>query len=53
MEDNPGRVNDTDRMNYTPLILAALRGNMSLFMWLVDEKGADVNITRADGMSAL
>ena len=55
VEANPGRVNDRDRHgNDTPLIVAARREEgLSLVVWVLDEKGADVNVTMADGRSAL
>ena len=53
VETNPGRVNDRDREGLTPLIAAAsIKESLSLVVWLLDEKGADVNGTMADGTSA-
>ena len=51
MEANPGRVNDRDRGGETPLIAAGSRWDeLSMVVWLLDEKGADVN---ANGCAAL
>jgi hypothetical protein len=54
VEANPGRVNDRDTKGVTPLVAAAVQsGSISLVVWLLDEKGADVNATMASGRSAL
>ena len=54
VEANPGRVNDRDMDGYTPLTAAvAYKKGMSLIMWLLDEKGVDVNATTLYGSSAL
>jgi ankyrin repeat protein len=54
MEANPGRVNDKDREGDTPLTVgAADLKNLTLVVWLLDEKGADVNATTVDGSSVL
>ena len=51
VEANPGRVNDRDSEGLTPLIAAAsIKESLSLVVWLLDEKGADVNGTMADGI---
>lgn len=43
VEANLSRVNDEDDQGYTPLYLAVYPGNdLSLVLWLLDEKGADV-----------
>jgi hypothetical protein len=46
---NPGRVNDGDRAGDTPLVAAAWKHIHSLVVWLLDEKGADVNVIGSDG----
>lgn len=47
VEANPGRVNDEDMnpsTHYTPLFVAvAFHESLALALWLLDEKGADVN----------
>lgn len=54
VEANPGRVNDRDSKCYTPLSAAAVREHsLSLFVWLLDEKGADVNATTVHGYTPL
>jgi len=54
VEANPGRVNDRDRIGFTPLLTAASRKDgLSMVMWLPDEKGVGVNATMANGGSAL
>ena len=53
---NPERVNDRDRdqEGCTALFAAAdFRESLPLTVWLVDEKGADVNATTSRGLSAL
>jgi len=46
VEANPGRVNDRDRNGETPLFRAAWRHNsLALVVWLVGEKGVDMNAT--------
>jgi len=54
VEANPGRLNDADRRGYMALVAAAgdLQ-SLSLVMWLLDEKGANVNGTIENGISAL
>ena len=53
MEANPGRVN-RDAIGWTPLVAAAKKEErLSLAMWLLDEKGADVCATTAVGNRAL
>lgn len=45
METNPERVNDRDdKLGATPLSVAIFL-NLTLVVWLLDEKGADVNAT--------
>ena len=54
VEANPGRVNDRGRYGDTPLVAAADEfKSLPLVVWLLDEQGADVNVTAADGRSAL
>ena len=54
VEANPGRVNDQDSEGRTPLSAAAGKEEgLSLVVWLLDEKGADVNATDSDGDNAL
>ena len=54
VEANPGRVNDTDSNGHTPLWAAVIRQEgLSLVVWLLDEKGADVNATTTIGATAL
>jgi len=44
VEANPGRVDDKDRYGRTPLYVAVRDiKSLALTVWLVDEKGADVN----------
>ena len=44
VEANPGLVNDRDDGGCTPLYVAACGiKSLALTVWLVDEKGADVN----------
>ena len=44
VEANPGRVNDRDRFGHTPFNAAVYRRkSVPLILWLVKEKGADVN----------
>ena len=44
VDANPGRVNDMDKWGEPPLYeIVRDKGSLSLVMWLVDEKGADVN----------
>ena len=53
VEANPERVNYKGRHGYTPLHIAACKmGNVPLTVWLLDEKGADVNAAR-DGFTAI
>ena len=53
-EANPGRVNDRDWRGHTPLIAVAIKlKSLSLAVWLLDEKGANVNGTTAFGHTPL
>jgi len=47
---NPGQVNDRDTEGETPLYVAA---PLSLVLWLLDDKGADVNILTRGSRIAL
>lgn len=54
VEANPGRVNDRDRHGETPLHTAIYEGfSLPLVLWLVDEKGADLNATTSKGQPPL
>ena len=53
MEANRGRSNYRDRFGETPLIAATSLPGLPLVVWLLDEKGADVNGTTGNGRSAL
>jgi hypothetical protein len=54
VEANPGRVNDRDKGGYTPLIVAVCYiKSLPLTVWLLDEKGADVNATSLCGYTPL
>lgn len=50
---NPARVNARDVYGITPLVAAERKGGLSLVVWLLEEKGADVNGTTERGKSAL
>jgi len=44
VEENPGSVNATDNDGFTPLCMTScLSRPLALLIWLIDEKGADVN----------
>ena len=50
VEANPRRVNERDSVGYTPLHVAALVDeSVPLVLWLVKEKGADVNAIKDTG----
>jgi ankyrin repeat protein len=55
VEANPGRINDRDsRSGLTPLLTAIIHiDSVSLVVWLLDEKGADVNACTGGWKSAL
>ena len=55
VEANPGRVNDSDNTVFglTPLVVAAWKHTHSLVVWLLDEKGAEVNAPTLLGNTAL
>ena len=54
VEANPGRVNDIDEHGYTSLIYATMRlESVPLVTWLLDEKGADVNVVSSTGSTPL
>lgn len=50
VDENPKRVNTRDRLGCTPLYVAVYYVNgLELTEWLLDEKGADVNIRNSGG----
>jgi len=54
VEVNPGRVDDRDKNGETPLYMAARSlKSLSLTVWLLDKKGANVNATTSSGSTAL
>jgi len=54
VEANPGRVNLWDRYGCTPMYAAVWRlQSLPLTVWLLDEKGADVNATTSLGTTPL
>lgn len=54
VEANPGKINDRDSQGLTVLVAAACElENLPLTLWLLDEKGADVNARWAGGRTAL
>jgi len=54
VEANPGRVDDRDRYGRTPLYVAVRDiKSLALTVWLVDEKGADVNGPISGGLTSL
>lgn len=54
VEANPGRVNHRDSRGSMPLFSAACRKEgLSLVVWLLDEKGADVNGALSNGYTPL
>lgn len=54
VDTNPGRINERAFCGYTP-VCAAVRflESLSLVLWLVTEKGADMNVANADGGTPL
>lgn len=52
VEANPDRINDKDEEGFTPLFRAA-QGGLPLVLWLLNEKGADVNAKAYCGNTAL
>ena len=51
---NPGRVDARDKDGDTPLLIAAWWvESLPLVVWLLDEKGADVNATTSFGLTPL
>ena len=47
VDANPGWVNDRDMAGETPLYVAArFKRSLPLVLWLLDDKGADVNATQ-------
>jgi hypothetical protein len=53
VEANPGRTNDHDSKGNTPLFVAAVHhASVQLVLWLVKEKGADVNVQSVRGASS-
>jgi hypothetical protein len=54
VEANPGRVNGWDGYGNTPLsVVVGAKKDLPLALWLLDEKGADVNATTSLGWTAL
>jgi len=54
VEVNPGRVDDRDKHGETPLYMAARSlKSLSLTVWLLVKKGANVNATTSSGSTAL
>lgn len=54
VEANPGRVNDRDSEGNTPLRIATSGlESLSLTVWLLDEKDADVHATMLNGFTVL
>ena len=54
VETNPGRVNEWDEDGITPLYAAVYHLNsLPLVLWLLDEKGADVNKRIYNGQISL
>ena len=54
VEANPGRVNDKDSVGYTLLCTVVEKlESVPLILWLVNEKGADVNVRDADGYTPI
>lgn len=54
VDANPTRVNDWDQKGITPLYAAVYYiRKLSLVLWLLDERGADLNTRVSDGQIAL
>ena len=54
VEANPERVNDRDRLGEMPLCVAVFHmKSLPLTVWLLDEKGADVNARAREGYTLL
>jgi ankyrin repeat protein len=54
VQANPERVNDRDEGGFTPLYVAVwFKNSYSLTVWLLDEKGADVNATMSSRCAPL
>lgn len=54
VEANPMKVNDTDKHKHTPLYVAAhYLKSLPLVLWLLDEKGADVDAQILRGQTVL
>eukprot|EP00624_Nannochloropsis_granulata_P001445 evm.model.NODE_17242_length_7764_cov_16.608450.2 len=54
VEAHPGQVNDKDGGKHTPLCVAvSVLSNLPLILWLIDEKGADVNVRTRTGYTPL
>ena len=54
VEANPGRINDTDKDQHTPLYVAAYHMKcLPLVLWLLDMKGADVDAPILRGQTVL
>lgn len=54
VEAKPGRIEKRDSEDFTPLYAAVmLQRDLSLVLWLLDAKGADVNARGVNGFSPL
>jgi hypothetical protein len=54
VEANPGRVNEMDSSGDTLILIAiCVLQSLPLVVWLLDEKGANINARCKDGMTAL
>jgi hypothetical protein len=53
VDANPGRVSDMGMHGLTPLLRAVALKSVPLVLWLVKEKGADVNAADGDGHTSL
>jgi len=54
VDANPGHANDWDGRGYTPLYAAVYhKKSLPLVLWLLDEKGMDVNTRVSGGRTSL